>query len=323
MKKLVLLFALSIFFVFNLNVYAEGETQPDTTQPTSGDTSETSTESTTEQILPVTTETSTEVTTEKPKPKKKKPKKIKGKKIKIGKKKVYTYQLKGKFKKDKKGYKYFKAKDKKERKKKGFFTYKGNVYYKDKTGKIKTGWFKYKKNYYYLDRTTGKMTFSDEVNDVWVNKYGVAKPLGYKAERIDVFIQARKVIEETSDPKDSKSEKLYKAYDYLGNFIYVRHRTYREAAASNPIDWDIVFANDMFLDDKHGCCVSSSAAFAYTAVELGYTNVSLCCDGEHSWVDIDGRLYDLIFAKNKSFELNYDAEYTDYRAHPVISKRID
>ena len=77
------------------------------------------------------------------------------------------------------------------------------------------------------------------------------------------------------------------------------------------------------LKDKHGCCVSSSAAFAYTAVELGYTNVSLCCDGEHSWVDIDGRLYDLIFAKNKSFELNYDAEYTDYRAHPVISKRID
>ena len=88
------------------------------------------------------------------------------------------------------------------------------------------------------------------------------------------------------------------------------------------IDSDDLWAVDK-LEKELKFMADTGAAFAYTAVELGYTNVSLCCDGEHSWVDIDGRLYDLIFAKNKSFELNYDAEYTDYRAHPVISKRID
>ena len=246
-----------------------------------------------------------------------------GVRIKISNKSTYTPKIKGKIVTDKKQYRYFVPKNKKEFKN-GFVTYKSSVYFVNKAGKIKTGWMKYKGSYYYLDRKTGKMAFSKKVDGIKINKYGVAKLTPYLKKKVDVYIEARKVIEATSVPRDSVSKRLFKAYKYISQFSYVRFRTYKEAIVTNPDDWDIVFANDIFLDNNTGCCISSSAAFAYVAVELGYKNVSLCSDTEHAWVDIGGRMYDLIFAKNIDFKKNYNAVYTDEKkANPPVKKTIN
>jgi len=53
--------------------------------------------------------------------------------------------------------------------------------------------------------------------------------------------------------------------------------------------------------------------------------VSICSDNKeivHVWVDIDGRLYDPLFAESRGFKKNYNANYTDYRKHPAFRKKL-
>ena len=133
-------------------------------------------------------------------------------------------------------------------------------------------------------------------------------------------MKARKIMESVTLPSDSKSEKTLKCFKWV---IKCRYKIYRNFMDTYKTDsnWDVLFANDEF-DKNQGDCVSDAAAFAFLAVECGWTNVSICCDSKHSWCDIGGRLYDPLFAEAKSFEKNYNARYTDYRSHASYKKTL-
>ena len=83
----------------------------------------------------------------------------------------------------------------------------------------------------------------------------------------------------------------------------------------------MLFANDHF-ERGNGCCVSDACAFAFLAKECGYKNVYVCDDTGHAWAEIDGYVYDPLFAESKNFNNNYKATYSVYILHPVNRKSI-
>ena len=138
---------------------------------------------------------------------------------------------------------------------------------------------------------------------------------------VAVFQKARAVVQSVSNPADSKEDKLYKCYLWIKKCPYIQYRTTMDAINADPVDWDATFANDIF-DSGAGCCVSLSCAFAYMAKACGFERVTICSDTKHAWVDIDGRLYDPLFAKDRNFSTNYNAAYTDYRVHAAFTKEL-
>lgn len=205
----------------------------------------------------------------------------------------------------------------------GFFERNGKIYHSDKKGIITRGWYKYKGNYYFFGRKKGALVKSKKVEYVSIGKDGTVKNTKVNIGKVKTYLKAAKVVAAHTKPSDSKSTKLLKCFKWMRPFGYAQYRTMKTMMKRThwKRDWDIVFANDIF--DKHrGCCVSESAAFALMAKECGYKKVTLCCDTEHAWVDIGGRLYDPLFAESKSFRKNYNAAYWDYRAHAAISKKI-
>ena len=239
--------------------------------------------------------------------------------IQIGKNKKTVETLKGSFVK-KKGVKYFKNQNGKLVKNQ-FFCKGKNIYHVNRKGAASLGWNKIKGHYYFFDRKSGKMIYNAKADKIKITKAGIAKETTQNVERIKVYLKAQKIVQEVSKPDSSKSEKLYKCYRWMAKFPYKRYRTMKEAKVSNPKDWDVIFAYDIFKDHQ-GCCASEACAFGYLAVACGYENVTICSDTGHAWVDIGGRLYDPLFAECRSFKANYNAKYTDYRIHPAYVKKL-
>ena len=255
----------------------------------------------------------------KPTTESKKEKAAGGIKIKISGSVTETDLLKGKFVK-KKGLKYFKKKNGGYAKNM-FFTYRKNVYRADRHGVIVKGWEKYKNSYYYFDRSSGKLKLCGKADNFKISRYGVFKDNKYNLARVKVYLLAQKVVSEVTRPTDSKSEKLYKCYKWLAKYPYFEFRKVRDTKRKHPKDWDIIYARDIF--DRHrGCCASEAAAFAYLAKACGYNNVRICSDTGHCWVDIDGRLYDPLFAEDRGFSKNYNSTYWDYRRNPSYYKKL-
>ncbi len=241
--------------------------------------------------------------------------------VKVGKTLKTIYEVKGKFTKQKQKLVYKKANGKLFRG--GFFLKGKYVYFARKTGEIARGWLSYRGNYYYLTRLKGRLTSKKQVEGVKLGKYGIAKKGALNQKRAATYVRAAATLKKITKASDTKATKLYKCYQWVMKYGYVRHRTMKEMMkqANWKETWDIVFANDIF--EKHsGCCVSDAAAFALLAKECGYKKVTLCCDTGHSWDDIGGRLYDPLFAKCRSYEKNYNARYSDYRINPAITKKI-
>ncbi len=232
---------------------------------------------------------------------------------------VETKRVEGKIKK-KNGELFFKNKDGVIVKEK-FFTYKKNVYRAEKSGVLSRGWRTVLGHYYFFDRKTGKMLFNKKSDGIKIKKNGIAKETDYSVSKIKTLITARKIMNSVSKPTESREDRLYKCFKWVEALGYNRYRTYEEAKVSNPEDWEIVFANDCF-ENHMGCCVSFSAALAFFAKECGYDPVKVCCDTAHAWTDIEGRLYDPLFAESRDFNANYNAAYTDFRANPPVSKEI-
>ena len=71
-----------------------------------------------------------------------------------------------------------------------------------------------------------------------------------------------------------------------------------------------------------------ASAFAYLAKALGYKNVYICADGSrrddnsHAWTEINGRVYDPLFAEAKSYSRNYGVRYGVYTLSPVTRKKL-
>lgn len=185
-------------------------------------------------------------------------------------------------------------------------------------GVMQQGWQTVGGEYYHFDRTDGKLIRNATVDGIKVDADGKAQKTAYNTEKIKTFMKARAIMLRETNPTDTVEEKKLKCFKWVMSCPY---RQYRQVGASMKISgWEMKFANDIF-DNGNGCCGSTTGAFAFLAVECGCKDVYFCDDGVstggHAWVIMEGnnRVYDVIFAKSKSFDANYDSNVSDYRKY--------
>ena len=217
----------------------------------------------------------------------------------------------------KKGLKYYKFANGRKAKK-NFVTVRGKTYYFGKTGVMEKGWMKKGGEYYYFDRSSGVQKFNCKVDGIRIRKDGKAKKTDYNKKKIETMITAKNIMNKVTKPADSKSQKLKKVFDWvmLDNY-YRQYRTLASARAKGK-GWEITFANDIFKKG-YGCCVSEACAFAFLAHECGYSSY-ICDDTSHAWTEINGRVYDTLFAQAKSYSNYYNSSYQTahlYCAHKL------
>lgn len=193
------------------------------------------------------------------------------------------------------------------------------TYLTDKKGALVKGWTKYKGSYYYLSRDKGRMYKNKTIDGVKVKKDGKAKITKAAEAKIKTMIKAKKVVEKITKPTDSKSQKLRKCFDWIAKAPYVRYRLLKPIYKQKG--WEVSFANDIF-DKGNGCCVSESSALAFMLHEAGYKTVYVCHDSEHAWVELNGLVYDALFARAKSWSKYYACTYKDFKLYPVGKRKI-
>ncbi len=187
-----------------------------------------------------------------------------------------------------------------------------------KNGVMQQGWQSIENDYYHFDRADGKLIKNATVDGIKVDADGKAQKTAYNTEKIKTFMKARAIMLRETKSTDTVEEKKLKCFKWVMSCPY---RQYRGVGQSVKISgWEMKFANDIF-DNGNGCCGSTTGAFAFLAVECGCKDVYFCDDGVsnggHAWVIMEGnnRVYDVIFAKSKSFDANYDSEVNDYRKY--------
>ena len=187
-----------------------------------------------------------------------------------------------------------------------------------KNGVMQQGWQSVGNEYYHFDRTDGKLIKNTTVDGIKVDAEGKAQKTAYNTEKIKTFMKARAIMLRETKSTDTVEEKKLKCFKWVMSCPY---RQYRQVGASMKYQgWEMKFANDIF-DNGNGCCGSTTGAFAFLAVECGCKDVYFCDDGVstggHAWVIMEGnnRVYDVIFAKSKSFDANYDSDVNDYRKY--------
>ena len=200
-----------------------------------------------------------------------------------------------------------------------FFVYNKAVYYANSKGNLASGWEKIKGGYYFFGRSSYKMARNKSVEKVTLTKYGVAEGGAKNKARAKSYVKADNVMESKTKASDSKSAKLKKCFNYVMNVGYKQYRKYKDVKGDS--NWDVTFANDIF-NNNLGCCVSKACAFAYLAAACGYDKVTICCDTSHAWTDIDGKLFDPVFAKSKGYSKNYNSSYYDYRRNAAVKVKL-
>lgn len=234
-----------------------------------------------------------------------------------------------------------------------------NVYYMDKNGVMAKGWKTFKagksyfgsngarvtglkkigKNRYYFNKKGIMQTGTKEADGTtyYLNEKGILQATkkgskyyranGKKMDKVqaqdfETLQTAKSIIAKITTSRMSKTEKLKKCFDWVISKPYVTHRGF-----SNFSGWPAVYANDHFLRNG-GNCFSDAAAFAYLAKGLGYKNVYVCVDSDgsrglgHSWAEINGLVYDPLFAEAKNYNSNYRAPYGVYILHPILHIHI-
>lgn len=144
-----------------------------------------------------------------------------------------------------------------------------------------------------------------------------------KAEEFRAYQNARKIVSQTTNKGMSKSAKLEACFRWVMRRYYHTWRLFSQGGKA----WWAVNANDHF---ERGCgdCIADASAFAYLAKVLGYKNVYVCTDGyrndedSHGWTEINGRVYDPLFAEAKSYSRNYGVKYRVYGLYPVMRVKI-
>lgn len=69
--------------------------------------------------------------------------------------------------------------------------------------------------------------------------------------------------------------------------------------------------------------MSDAAAVAFMFHECGYEEVYVACDTSHAWVELEGRVYDPLFAEARGFNKYYNIPYSSYYASkPVLKRKI-
>ena len=135
--------------------------------------------------------------------------------------------------------------------------------------------------------------------------------------------RAKKIAAEITNSSMSKSQKLQTCFNWVIKGYYNIWRDFDQGGK----DWPATFANDHFLH-HNGDCVSDAGAFAYLAKAIGYKNVYVCADAvqsnnnAHAWCEINGYVYDPLFAEAKSYSKYYGATYGSYGLYPVLKYKI-
>ena len=197
----------------------------------------------------------------------------------------------------------------------GFTQVGKNTYYCEK-GKFRKSWTGIDGKYYFFDRASGAMRAGCMIDGIRLDASGNPPQDDYTTEKIRTFIKAKKIVASITDPSDSVAVKKEKAFRWVMKFPYRQYRGVGEAMRTPG--FEMLFANDIF-DRGNGCCGSASYAFAFLAVECGCKEVFVADDGVraggHAWVTMEGNnnVYDIVFAKAKSFSKNYNYPTSDYR----------
>lgn len=230
------------------------------------------------------------------------------------------------------------AKVKKTPQKGWYTTPKGNLRYYRK-GSFVTGLQKIGKKYYYFNKYGAMQigTVKEKKTTYYLNDKGTLEAVqkksilyyanGKKMTKTDAqdfrtLQTAKSIVKQITNSRMSQGEKLKKCFDWVISKPYVTRRTF-----SNVKGWPAVYANDHFLLGG-GNCFADAAAFAYLAKALGYQKVYVCvdCDGSggrgHSWAEINGLVYDPLFAEAKSYSGNYGVPYGTYPLHPILHIQI-
>lgn len=217
-----------------------------------------------------------------------------------------------------KGEKYYQFQDG-TRAKKQFVEIQGKRYYFGKKGVMQTGWMKQGKDYYYFDRSSGAQKLGGKVDGISIKKNGKAKKTAYSKKKLAVMIEAKKIVNKVTKPTDKKSEKLKKVFNWVLKHPYKRYRILAQARRKKG--WEMDYANDIYKNGQ-GCCVSESCALAFLAKECGYKKVYVCDDTGHAWVEINGKVYDTLFAETKGYNKYYGSDYKTARLHRVNKHKI-
>ena len=136
-------------------------------------------------------------------------------------------------------------------------------------------------------------------------------------------LTAERIVEEITTDDMSKKEKFKVCFDWVMAKPYVTYRKFY------PTDyWPATYANDHFKR-RGGDCHADGSAIAYMAVAIGFKNVYVCNDSNglgaqgHSWCEINGKVYDPLFAQAKSYSKYFGATYGSYGLSPVLHIKMD
>ena len=203
----------------------------------------------------------------------------------------------------------------------GKTTVGGDTYYFDSDGHMQTGWQKIGDDFYCFDRQNGKMYKSRTIDKIKVDSTGKAVSLTtYGKQRIATMMHAHQILLDNTSPTDSMAEKRRKIFEWeYSSFPYHQWR-YAVQYYDISDEWDILFANDIFVRGG-GCCVSDSAAVAFLFLEIGYTDINLCIsDIGHGYIIMNGRMYDPLYAEWQGWSYYDRAPGIWYTVHSI---RID
>lgn len=134
-----------------------------------------------------------------------------------------------------------------------------------------------------------------------------------KAYEYETLLRARSVVAEITNANMSKSQKFETCFNWVIKHYYATRRVFMNQTA-----WPALYANDYLIPSGGGNCFSDGCAFAYLAKALGYKNVYVCVDTDelgdsgHCWAEIDGLVYDPLFAEAKNYYEYYGATYASY-----------
>lgn len=199
-----------------------------------------------------------------------------------------------------------------------FITESGSTYYIGHNGQTVCGWAKLRNGYYYFDRENGKMASGRTIDGIRLTKTGQATA-GSNIPKIQTMIKARNIMLQVTSPQDTLEQKLEKCFRWIFQFPYRQYRRlspiYRQAG------WEVTFANDIF-DRRKGCCVSEASAAAFLFHECGCKTVYVATDTGHAWVELNGRVYDPLFAEARGFDRYYNRPYEGYGMYAVVKHKI-
>lgn len=227
----------------------------------------------------------------------------------------------------------------KKPKKQGWVTFRNGKKRYYKNGKRLIGFQKIGKRYFYFN-SKGTMLRNKTVKwgtdnfTYYIDSHGrvIGKKKGstyYNANGSQMSqaqianLRSKQIAAQITNSSMSKPEKLRACFNWVIKNYYYTWRRFDQGGEN----WPAVNANDHFLYGR-GDCIADASAFAYLAKAIGYKNVYVCADAQrsdnnaHAWAEIDGNVYDPLFAEAKNYNRYYALPRNSYELSAVLRYKI-